>query len=145
MAQADYFAVHRYMIIEGVVIPDLVEWPDLKTDVPTTDVTTDAMVTFPIPTGVKKLEKLSFTFNRTKLPTSADIYFKTWENVGGLRQILIVETDAQGDPFDPTSVSAQYDLDKCQLGSVSFPGGNKESPVSAKVIVEITPRQISKR
>ena len=143
--QEQYYAVHRYMIVDGVVLKDLVEWPDLKRTVPTTDVSTDDMETFPIETGMSKTEVQEYTFNTSKLSDSAEIYLESWAKIKNRRQVNIVETDSEGDAFSPTSVVANYDLGKCGIGSVTYPSGTKEAPTSGKVKVEILARKIDRR
>jgi len=136
MGQSSYYAVHRFVKVNGVFIPDCIEWPDFVRDVQKTDVATDEMVIFPIATGMTKYEGFEFTFNRSKLATSADIYLEEWP-MGEGRQVEIIETDAVGDPEDPNSRVGSWDLGKAQRGKLTYPGGGKESPKAATVKVEI--------
>lgn len=145
MSQEKYFASHRFFKVNGTFLPDCVSWPDMGRAKLTADVATDERFIFAIQTGMSKLEPYEFEFNKTKSITSAHRYLEQWEKDGDDRQVTIVETDAQGDPLDPRSVVGEFDLGKCQLGAVTYPGGTKESPTPGKVKAQILARQLKYR
>lgn len=145
MAQQKYYAAHRFVFVGGDFWGECIEWPDFSRDPLTADVATDGRFIFPIKTGMTKLEPYEFTFNKTKDINSTHRKAEAWNAAGDDRQVTVIETDAQGDPFDPKSVVGEFDLGQSQCGTPSYPGGSKESPAPGKVKVKIMARQLKYR
>lgn len=144
-ASPDYYAAHRFFIVAGTTLKDLVTWPDLSREPVLTEVVTDQRFQFNIPTGITKVEAYEFEFNMTKRTDSAHRYLEAWFAAGDARQVNIVETDEAGDPNDPTSIVADYDLGLSRPTAPQYPGGSKDSPKAAKVKIKIMAVQMKQR
>ncbi|EKR34387.1 hypothetical protein LEP1GSC096_0035 [Leptospira interrogans serovar Hebdomadis str. R499] len=145
MAQETYYASHKFVFVNGVLLKDCIKWPDFKQDVQKTEVANDEKYIFNIQTGMIKLEPLEFEFNKTKAADSAHHYLQIWRDAKDDRQVTIIETDATADPFNPNCIVAEWDLGKCQLASLMYPGGEKAAPVAGKIVAEILPKRLAIR
>lgn len=144
---SNYYAVHKFFVVDGnVILQDLVEWPEVSQEMLTTDIANDDKFIFPIRTGMVRAGVSEFTFNKTKdALTSADEILYPWRDNNEYHQVNIIETDALGDPLNPSSVVFNWDYGLCGITTIKEPAGTKESPVAAKVTVAINHKPAKRR
>ena len=142
MAQNRHYAQHRYMVIGGVQIGELIEAPELNIETKEVAVATDTGWIINIQTGMREAPTLEFVFNKTKWIDSADIYFEAWFTAGDQRDVLIYETDASQNWTDINSVVGYYDLGSCMCKKPKYNATTKMDPTAGTVTVPITTRKI---
>jgi hypothetical protein len=136
---SNYYPVHKFFVVDGnIVLSDLIEWPEVNQEMLTTDIANDDKHIFPIRTGMIRAGVSEFTFNKTKdVATSADTFLYPWRDKNEYHQVNVIETDALGDPFNPSSVVGNWDYGLCGITTCKEPAGTKESPNAAKITVAI--------
>lgn len=146
MAQKDYFVPYAHLEIEGRLIRDLLESPEIAPIANTVEAIAqivNKLYKIKLRTNVIEAPELEFLLQDRKDGNSDIKYFDDWNTNGGNRQTLLYITDADNNPYDLTSLRMTIDLGNAQLrNKPTVANTSKKSPTSAEYKIVLLPGKI---